>query len=341
MTTKRFVWSTASLAAFLGFAVGAAAVALPQPAPQPGGSQPHTDDAPDDASLVGEIRELRAQVRRLEDALRPSGTQGGTGGMSREMGGMSGEMGGMSGEMGGRSGGMGRMSGDTGGMSGGMMGRGMMTDTGGMASGRGGGMAGMMKMGGMSGGEMSGGEMSGGGMPGGGMPGGGMPGKELTDDAVEMMGMMGMGSMDPKRMTGTSRMKAASALPGFPGASHIYHVGATGFFLDHPEHLTLTADQQAKLNGFKRKALLDKATAQREIDEAEQQLWELTAADEPDVERIRAKIEEIATRRAEQRLAFIRAVGEAAAVLTEEQRKALLGTAGSVPHTPDSHSTAQ
>ena len=33
-------------------------------------------------------------------------------------------------------------------------------------------------------------------------------------------------------------MSMPSALPGFPGQSHLYHIGATGFFLDHPEHIT-------------------------------------------------------------------------------------------------------
>jgi Spy/CpxP family protein refolding chaperone len=128
------------------------------------------------------------------------------------------------------------------------------------------------------------------------------------------------------------KMKMASALPGFPGASHIYHIGATDFFLDHPEHITLTAEQQRKLNGAKQKALTAKASAQRKIDEAEQQLWELTAADEPDAAQVQAKVQEIEKLRGEQRLAFIRAVGEAAKTLTDEQRQALLGNAKPQTH---------
>jgi Spy/CpxP family protein refolding chaperone len=137
-----------------------------------------------------------------------------------------------------------------------------------------------------------------------------------------------MGGMGAKGM----KMKAASALPGFPGASHVYHIGATDFFLDHPEHITLTTEQQTKLNKAKQKALLDKSKAQRKIDEAEQELWELTGADEPDAKPIQAKIQEIEKLRGEQRLAFIRSVGEAAKVLTDEQRKVLLGQAK-----PDAH----
>ena len=40
-------------------------------------------------------------------------------------------------------------------------------------------------------------------------------------------------------------------LPGFPGASHLYHVGATGFFLDYSAALKLTTDQQAALKRIK------------------------------------------------------------------------------------------
>jgi hypothetical protein len=76
------------------------------------------------------------------------------------------------------------------------------------------------------------------------------------------------------------KLRMATALPGFPGASHIYRVGATGFFLDHPEHIKLTTRQQADLNRVKEKALLDKSSGQRKIDEAEQELWALTASDQ-------------------------------------------------------------
>jgi Spy/CpxP family protein refolding chaperone len=155
-----------------------------------------------------------------------------------------------------------------------------------------------------------------------------MPGMGMMDEDTDMMGMMGKGGMGAKGM----RMKMAAALPGFPGASHIYHIGATGFFLDLPEHVTLTTEQQAKLNRVKQKALLDKSKAQREIDEAEQELWELTGADEPDAAQIQAKIQEVEKLHAGQRLAFIRSVGEAAKVLTDEQRQVLLGTAKPEAH---------
>jgi hypothetical protein len=164
----------------------------------------------------------------------------------------------------------------------------------------------------------------------GGMQGKGMGGMGMEDDDTEMMGMKGMGSMAQggmKGMKGMGKMQKAAALPGFPGASHIYHIGATGFFLDHPDHIKLTTKQQTALNGLKEKSLLEKSSSQRKIDEAEQELWTLTASDKPDAAKIEAKVREIEKQRGDQRLAFIRAVGEAAKVLTDEQRQALLGTA--------------
>ena len=157
---------------------------------------------------------------------------------------------------------------------------------------------------------------------------GGSGGGMMMMDDMDMMGMGPMGGQ--KGM----KMKMTAALPGFPGASHIYHIGATDFFLDHPEHITLSTEQKTKLGNLKQKATTDKATAQRKIEEAEQQLWELTAADQPDAGKIDAKVREVEKLRGDQRLAFIRSVGEAAQVLTDDQRKILLGLA---PPTPSPH----
>lgn len=151
-----------------------------------------------------------------------------------------------------------------------------------------------------------------------------MAAKGMMDDQMEMSAMMGMGH---GRQPGgaMSRMRHVAQLPGFPGASHIYHIGATDFFLDHPEHITLSTEQYTALNRLKQKALLDKSSSQRKIDQAEQELWELTGSDEPDGDAIEAKVEEIEKLRGAQRLAFIRSIGKAAGLLTDEQRQALLG----------------
>ncbi len=147
---------------------------------------------------------------------------------------------------------------------------------------------------------------------------------------MEMAGMMGMGAMS----SAAPGAMPQSALPGFPGASHLYHLGATGFFLDHTQHIALTTEQKAGLNKAREQALLAKSTADRAVKQAEQELWTLTAADQPDATAITAKIAEIAKLTGDERLAFIRAVGEASKLLTDEQRKSLTGFAPPAPAAP-------
>lgn len=132
------------------------------------------------------------------------------------------------------------------------------------------------------------------------------------------------GSMPGER--GMSAIAPIGRLPGFPGASHLYHVGATGFFLDHPQHITLSTEQQRALNRIKERALLDRSNANRRIEDAEQELWTLTAADAPDAIKIDASVRAIEKLRGDQRIGFIGAVGEAGKVLTPDQQAALLGT---------------
>ena len=133
------------------------------------------------------------------------------------------------------------------------------------------------------------------------------------------MGMMGM----MKGMGSDAMM--ISALPGFPGASHLYHIGATDFFLDHDDHLNLEREQIARINQIREKATLAGATSDRQVEEAEQELWELTAADEPEASKVESKIRDIERLKGEQRIGFIRSVGKAAKVLSEGQIKLLIG----------------
>ena len=121
--------------------------------------------------------------------------------------------------------------------------------------------------------------------------------------------------------------RSMSSLPGVPGASHLYHIGSTGFFLDQPQ-LSLTPQQQSALNAIKERALLERGNTERRIEQGEQELWSLTAADQPDATKIQAKAREIEQARTNQRLAFIQAVGEATKVLAPEQRSRLLGSSG-------------
>ena len=161
-----------------------------------------------------------------------------------------------------------------------------------------------------------------------GAPAAGMSGgMGMGMDKMEMAGMMGMGGMG----SGGAGAMPQSALPGFPGAPHLYHIGATGFFLDHPQHIALTTQQQATLNQAKEQAALAKSTADRAVKQAEQELWMLTAADQPDAAKIEAKLAEIGKLRGDERLSFIRAVGDASKILTDEQRKSLTGFAPPAP----------
>lgn len=294
----------------------------------PAHQHPATNAPADATALQVQLNQLRNQVAELARMIQSHGGAGPGGAMSTipPVGPMAGAvspgMSGMPGMSGGASaGGMGMMGMDN------MMMRGMKG--GGMQGmgGSGGGMGmtdmDMMKMMRMGGG-------SGGGMPGMNAPsGGGM---------MDMMGMMK--GMDMMGMGGMQSMNMPSALPGFPGASHLYHIGATGFFLDHPQHITLTTEQQTALNKTKEQAALAKNKSDREIEQAEQELWELTAADQPDAGKIETRIREIEKLRGDQRLAFIRSAGDAAKVLTDEQRKQLVGLAApakagtsTAPHT--------
>lgn len=148
-------------------------------------------------------------------------------------------------------------------------------------------------------------------------------GKMTGGMGMQMMGGHGMGMMGGTHAKG--RMQTSSALPGFPGASHVYHVGATGFFLDHPQHITLTKEQQTSLNRIKETSLLQQESWQRKIDEAEKELFVLTGLDQPDASKIEVKVREIEKLKGDKRLVFIRSVGNAAKVLTQEQREVLLG----------------
>lgn len=150
------------------------------------------------------------------------------------------------------------------------------------------------------------------------------PAKPGTDAAMPMSGGCCSGMMG--KMAGGSAHGTQSDLPGFPGASHIYHVGSTGFFLDHSAAIQLTSEQQTTLGGIKKRALSDQAEVQQKVERAEQELWTLTSSDQPNLTQIDGKVREIEKLEGDRRIAFIRAVGEAARVLTDDQRRRVLGS---------------
>ena len=173
-------------------------------------------------------------------------------------------------------------------------------------------------------------------------PGGGMDmsgkGKMKMKDA-KMGGAkskMGMSGMKRMRMMGSMGSDTAeqpvaqpSFLPGFPGASHIYHIGATSHFLDHSELFNPSPAQRKLLAQMLEQSALAQSGFERRIAQAEQDLWVLTSAGEPDAAKIESKVKEVAQLQVEQRLAFIQSVGKAAGALSEAQRAALVGDLGS------------
>lgn len=151
--------------------------------------------------------------------------------------------------------------------------------------------------------------------PGGGMAGGGM---------VPMMGQMMAQTLASQTNAQTSA-EPKSELPGYPGASHIYHVGATGFFADHANMVNLTPAQLTSLNRIMEKSLLAQSSFDRKIQRSEEELWTLTASDQPIIKSIEAKVREIESLKGEKRITFIRNVGQAANILTPAQRSILIG----------------
>ncbi len=148
-----------------------------------------------------------------------------------------------------------------------------------------------------------------------------MAGANKPKMAQKGMAMMGKNPA-PASM---AKMSLPSSLPGFPGASHLYHVGATDFFLDHAESLALTDEQRAKLEQIKKESTVTLEAAEAKIEKAERELWTFTASAEPDDSKLKAKLEEIAQLFVERRMAFIRSVGDAAKLLSDEQRTAVVG----------------
>lgn len=152
-------------------------------------------------------------------------------------------------------------------------------------------------------------------------PPGGRPDDRGDHDRFDRMhptyrqGMLGW--MHPALMGGPA---------GAPlGGSHLYHAGASNFFLERAFDLSLSADQKRSLLNLREAALLDLATHARQIEQAEQELWALTAKKAPATGEVEAKIREIATHEADARIAWFKAVDQAVAMLNDEQREKITG----------------
>lgn len=152
-----------------------------------------------------------------------------------------------------------------------------------------------------------------------GVPGSGSP-------STNMGAPSGGASTGMARMLGQPPMASGSqAIGGLPaaiGAPHIYHLGANSFFLDRASAIGLTSEQQRRLTALRENAALAYTTTQRKIAQGEQDLWALSSSEAPDLAKIDTKIGEIARLTGQQRMDFIRTVGEAVGVLSDDQRKA-------------------
>lgn len=140
---------------------------------------------------------------------------------------------------------------------------------------------------------------------------------------MNKMGMMGMGKMMMKK-TDVASESLHSDLPGFPGAAHLYHIGATHYFIDYAEHINLTDEQRKQIQKIQESASANETEMNLKIETAEQKLWELTSSDQPNIHEIEKKVREIEKIKADHRLAFIHSVGDAANILSDEQRKAIM-----------------
>ncbi len=151
-----------------------------------------------------------------------------------------------------------------------------------------------------------------------------------------------MGNMPSGAATQMKAKPAAS--PKMAEAPHLLHIGAKDFFLDHQQHLGITPDQKAQLETIKNDASTQKSTSQGEIDKAQQQLWQLTSADQPNSADIDSKVKEVAQLRASEQVAFIHSVTAASNVLTPEQRveavKPMTVAKGSMSKMPKARSSA-
>lgn len=88
---------------------------------------------------------------------------------------------------------------------------------------------------------------------------------------------------------------------------------------------------QRSLESIKGDAQNEQARYRTQIDSAENELWSLTGAASPDPAAIEHKTHEIEALRHDQRIAYIHAVGLAAEVLTDTQRKQLTGIEPPMP----------
>lgn len=137
----------------------------------------------------------------------------------------------------------------------------------------------------------------------------------------------------------TAQPKSGESSQKEEGPPALLHLGAKNFFLDQPQKLTLSAEQAKRIGEIKERTAMDMMASDKKIQEAEQQIWKLTSSDRPAPDEIEGRVREVEKLRADQRIAFIRSVSEAANLLTAEQKEVLTRETG--PTKPDANKSGK
>jgi Spy/CpxP family protein refolding chaperone len=139
------------------------------------------------------------------------------------------------------------------------------------------------------------------------------------------MGMM-MTMMGRKPSAMIAQENDIEDLPGDSNAPHLYHLGENEFFLDHVNTISLEQQQTQQLDKIRQAWISHNEQVTKNITELEEKLWLLTAEGKPDANKIEAQIRHISKLQSNLRIDFIRSVGKAVSILTEEQIKALVSS---------------
>ncbi len=130
-------------------------------------------------------------------------------------------------------------------------------------------------------------------------------------------------ALDLGQLAMPNSASASAGLPPAIGAPRIYHLAGNTFFLDRSSAAALTREQHLQLMALKEHAATSYASAQHDIDQRERALWVLLDSETPDIAMIEATVGEISRLVGQQRVAFIRTVGGAVGLLSNEQRIAI------------------
>jgi Spy/CpxP family protein refolding chaperone len=144
-------------------------------------------------------------------------------------------------------------------------------------------------------------------------PGPATSSSELADAEAALSSALGKPSSAP----------AAASTPGAERVGHLHHLGAKQFYLDRAKALALTEEQQTRLRRLWEFDQVEKARFRDALTNTERGLWRLTGAEEPSLPAIEASVRAVEKLKADRRIAFIRRVMDAAAVLTVHQREML------------------